>query len=573
MARTKQSPKKKPGQKTAARKARGLATDLPVFVERACEFSDDPKCLDNAVWVVRALKQELIGGAGTVGNLWQELTDQINALCRKKEGRRRIEGDWLLLFVGYVMSKEPEMMEFWKNECHDIFWVEAGFDISEKPSQGTLWNRFTEMEKPEIVAAISEAADALIQNAMRHDEEIGQVVHIDATGFESRAIPHHACEDPETCAYAHGPKTVEAAATSTIKKARWKEVHEAPTIGLRHPDAAPVVEVRPKAKRGTFKKFVTINGHRCGLHDKDAGVRAYTNPDGSNKEFWVGGYDIVAVDAKYGGKLQGVIAPADRQECNLYFPLMRRLERTIKKWPDAVTSDRGQSLNKIFRFNTRRGIASVFPFRRQTDALTREDMRYEEIDEHGVVRCPYCGSECEQLRFELRRSGQTVDPTFHVRCKLGLTDECKKVQIVHPDDLPNGYRLLIPLSRLTERYHALKSMHRNAEHTFRHQRQRYRTEGNDETGKLKRFGTDVHVLRCEVARMVEWFRLSVRFGWLGSERRIKHVNEIIRRGHRKLASVRSSRARRGLALPYGVQAHRLGFAPTPDVPPPRPPKT
>ena len=33
----------------------------------------------------------------------------------------------------------------------------------------------------------------------------------------------------------------------------------------------------------------------------------------------------------------------------------------VEKWPTAVTGDRGQSLEKIFRFNTRRGIASVFP--------------------------------------------------------------------------------------------------------------------------------------------------------------------------------------------------------------------
>jgi hypothetical protein len=566
-------PIKKPGQKKAARKARGHATDLPVFVAGACEFSDDPQGLDNAVWVVQAIKRELIGGAGPVGNLWQELRETIDGICRKKEGRRRVQGDWLLLFVGYVMSKQPEMMEFWKNGAYEVFWVEAGFDITKKPSDGTLWNRFTEMEKPEVIQAISAAADQMIRNAMTHDPEIGQVWHIDATGYHSRAIPHHACEDPASCDRCKDPKSAEVATSRTVKQGRWAEAEEPPVMHTRHPDAAPVIEVPQKTMRGAFKQFVKIGGHRFGLYDKDAGVRAYTNPDGTNKEFWIGGYDIIAVDGKYGAKLQGLIAPANRQECNLYFPLMRKAHKTLGRWPEAVTADRGHSIKKIFRFNTRRGIASVFPFRKTTETLSREDMRYAEIDEHGVVRCDHCGGECEQLRFELRPSGTSVDPTFHLRCKLGLTEECKKVQIKHPDDIPNGWRLLIPLSRLTESYHALKAAHRNMEHVFRHQRQRYRTIGNDETGKLKRFGTDVHELRCEVARLVEWFRLSVRFGWLGSERRIKHVHQIVRRGHRKLASVLSARARRGLGLPYGMQAHRLGFAPSPDVPPPRPPKT
>lgn len=79
-------------------------------------------------------------------------------------------------------------------------------------------------------------------------------------------------------------------------------------------------------------------------------------------------------------------------------------------------------------------------------------MRFEQIDEHGVVRCQWCGSECEQERFELRRNGAAPRPTFHVRCKLRLTDECDgKVQIIHPEDLPEGWRLLLPLSRLDER--------------------------------------------------------------------------------------------------------------------------
>lgn len=108
------------------------------------------------------------------------------------------------------------------------------------------------------------------------------------------------------------------------------------------------------------------------------------------------------------------------------------------------------------------------------------------------------------------------------------------------------------------------------EHTFRHQRQRYRTIGNDETGKLKRFGTDVHALRCEVARLVEWFRLSVRFGWLDSERRIKRVREVLRRGHRAVTNLRFARTRRGLAVPYGTQAFRLRWAASPEVPPPNP---
>ena len=48
----------KKGNGGKPRKQRNHADRLPVFIESACEFSDDPKCLDNAVWIVRAIQQE-----------------------------------------------------------------------------------------------------------------------------------------------------------------------------------------------------------------------------------------------------------------------------------------------------------------------------------------------------------------------------------------------------------------------------------------------------------------------------------------------------------------------------------
>lgn len=293
--------------------------------------------------------------------------------------------------------------------------------------------------------------------------------------------------------------------------------------------------------------------------------------------------DRWGVDGKYGAKLQGVIAPAGKQEFNLYFPLMRRTHQTVGSWPDAATGDSGLCINKIFRFNTRRGIASVFPFRKPHAGIkTREYMRSERIDEHGIVRCDHCGGETEQESFQLLKSGKTTRPIFVVRCKLQLEEECKASQTVDPEkllpattqydkrSLSNAWRLLLPVPRTEERYHALKNSRKNMEHVFRHQRQRHRTIGADETGKLKRFGMGAHVLRCEVARLLEWFRLSIRFGWIGNEARPGKFVLIVRRGAKALASTNASRIRRGLQLPYGRQAFRRGWAPTADVPPPKP---
>lgn len=303
----------KKGGNGKPRKLRKHAEQLPVFIANACEFSDDPECLDNAVWVVRAIKRELISGGGPVGNLWQELHERIDAPCGKKEG-------------------------------------------------------FTELEAPEIVAPIGEAADALIRNAMKHDPDIGNNVGIDASGFHSRAVLHHCCIEPVACEQAQGLKHIDIATSRTVKESRWDEANEPPEVSLRHKESARVVAIRtgnPKRDDESvlqgYDKVIQISGHWYGLHDSQAAVRSYKQSHGTTKESWIGGYDIIAVDLKYGAKLQGLVAPNDRQECNLYFPLMRKLEQTIQKWPEAVTGDRGQSLKKIFRFNTRRGIASVSP--------------------------------------------------------------------------------------------------------------------------------------------------------------------------------------------------------------------
>ena len=98
------------------------------------------------------------------------MRDHLTAVCQKKEGARRIAGDRLLPFVASVLDKEPEDAGVLEREQH-TYWIEAGLDLTTKPSHGTVWNRFTELEKPEILAKINEIADRLIRNARTHDPE------------------------------------------------------------------------------------------------------------------------------------------------------------------------------------------------------------------------------------------------------------------------------------------------------------------------------------------------------------------------------------------------------------------
>ena len=104
------------------------------------------------------------------------------------------------------MSKQPEMQEFWKNSIYNGFWIEAGFDLDPKPSHGTLWNRFAELEKPEIVAKVAEIADRLIRNAIDARRRTSAAsVHIDASRLPQPRDPATTpAPTRTTCSYAEG---------------------------------------------------------------------------------------------------------------------------------------------------------------------------------------------------------------------------------------------------------------------------------------------------------------------------------------------------------------------------------
>src|SRR5262245_46749504 len=87
-----------------------------------------------------------------------------------------------------------------------------------------------------------------------------------------------------------------------------------------------------------------------------------------------------------------------------------------------------------------------------------------------------------------------------------------------PDRRPD-WRILIPLSRASELYHALRHSHQSYEHVHRHWRDRYSCAGKNLESRLKRRGLGAQQLRSDAALVIEWFRLCLRHGWLGSARR------------------------------------------------------
>lgn len=546
---------------TTATRRRRNAWEQPVeYLPTATEFSADPDLVD-PLWLIESIKENLTTTAGD--GIWDEIRDATTFTNR--EGRKRKPGDWALLYTAFIAAGEPEMMKYWTPSEREAHWLAAGFD--ERLAFQTMYLRFTELEADRCIDAFEAGADKLVQIARANEPRIGRDVHYDASAFHTRAVLHHDCPDAATCKAAGGSprQTIERASDELVKEQRDAEHEQAPTEDGSVPNALE----ESADQTGRYPHYVMLGGHRYGYLDPDAGVRAYTKGKKLRKA-WLGGLAQYAVDGFTGGTLATNLFAANKNEWMEYATTAERVERALGCRPGLMTGDRGISIESVFEWNTRRGIASAIPFRMPNQKVDRQGLRCEEVDEHGVVRCQFCGGPCTQegprLGLMFTKSGE---PRIRVRCLSPNTPDCiVHTQIKDPAKIKYGWRLLVPISRMTERYHAARNTHNTFERIFHHTRQRYSAIGNNETGKLKRFGLQVHRLRCAVARFLEWYRICLRHGWIGNHGRINTREVRQRRGDRRLRSTLLTRRERGLNIPYGPPAWALGLVPDPSVPPP-----
>jgi hypothetical protein len=124
------------------------------------------------------------------------------------------------------------------------------------------------------------------------------------------------------------------------------------------------------------------------------------------------------------------------------------------------------------------------------------------------------------------------------------------------------WRLLQPINRTEQLYHDLLQAHSNKESLFHHWRHRYAVAGNDFAERPKRRqSVPCQALRAAAGLLVEWLRLCLRHGWLGSHRTINRADIEVREGGRgDWAKVWESRRDLDLDLPYGPKALDLGYA-------------
>ena len=221
------------------------------------------------------------------------------------------------------------------------------------------------------------------------------------------------------------------------------------------------------------------------------------------------------------------------------------LEIVLGRRPNAVVGDRGYSVSKVFRLNSERGIASVFPWRKSNQNDHKVDGYVS--DRHGVPRCKHCGAPTEFVRFS-----PDPKPRLWFRCLGAQTPECVPEQTIA---CAKNWRALLLLWRNDPVYMELRDTHGEFEAVHDYWRDRYKVAAASLGQRPKRRGRDWQQLRASAALFVEWLRICSREGWLGDERtNCKQAHARMQKGARAAVHLRDFRTRIGLNAPYGPKA-------------------
>ena len=516
--------------------SRRSTSHLPRVLEGATRFTEDRNEL-NSLWVVTTLKAH--------PQFWGPVRKAL-AQADSRFGRPRLPGDWALAYMAFVFSKIPDVQPWWGQAGHSI-WRHAGF--RERPSYAVTHRRFAELEQ--YAGAFEEVVQKLVRQAGRHTGgEVGRYLHVDGTEAETHARLKHCCPSDAPCRNRRSAIRVTAGeSVNAVRDERHERAREPEpdTIALNAPDlgdAEAVVE-----RNGAIR--IKLKDCWYELLDPSAGVRAYTR-GGTVRKFWVGFYNAKAVDHYTGAPVAVHITSASVQEHISYPDLYKKAVGATGRSPEAVVADRGYAISSVFEHNTRRGVASVMPWRRPNQhILSRAEMDTDRYDRHGIVRCKYCGGPTRFVRFSEKGP---AGPRLWVRCTTpGERDDCtSREQTVR---CAEDWRMLLPMWRTDETYLALRASHSRYERVHHSWRRRYRVGEDNHSQRPKRRGRDCQQLRANAALAIEWLIISWREGWLGSARRLRRFGEqIVERAVEAVAGLKSRRVLYGLEQPYGHKA-------------------
>jgi hypothetical protein len=460
----------------------------------------------------------------------------------------------------------------WWNETTTEFWRACGF--KRKPQWQTVYSNFVRLEQHED--AFAECVARMVQHAVKKsDGLVGFDMHFDSTEAETNARLIHDCRPGDGCKQAFGwnknrytGKSARAVSAEETTGRVQAERHRLTADEVSEDEAElmlgdPENKLEWNEETRTLRIKVGKLGCWFRVLDTEAGVRAYSK-NGKATRFWLGYYNMKAIDHYTGAPVAVHVTSASIQEYHAYPELFAKATSATGKMPRAVVADRGFSVESIFRHNTEHGVASVIPYRK----VPHEEGRPSTLafDEDGIPRCKGCRGETKLVRF----NESNPEPRIWFRCLAPEQGNaaCAKEQSIYCKE---GWRQLLPLWRNTEAYWALRDSHDEYERVHIHWRQRYTVAGDNFSNRPKRRGRACQQLRANAALIIEWLRILWREGWLGSARRTSGA-EVVRTAVTQLGKRLQRRMDRGLHMPYGAaMIAALNGKPPPGAEPEPPP--
>lgn len=239
--------------------------------------------------------------------------------------------------------------------------------------------------------------------------------------------------------------------------------------------------------------------------DISAGARSLRGPGGKVKRFWVGYNNLKAVDHHTGAVMATTMIPADVNESKAYPEFLNQIIENSGQLPRAVVGDRGFSLNEVYELNTKAGILTATPWRKHKPNEDRDIVGTDYYDQHGVPLCQKCGGPGRQTRFQ---AGEK--PRIWFQCENG----CGEGSVV----CSKGWRYLLPVSRESETYLALRHSHSHYEKAHWRWRDQWLVGPDNPSNRPRRRGIGCQELRAQAALLIEWLLVCCREGWLGGPR-------------------------------------------------------
>ncbi|HEX5557618.1 MAG TPA: hypothetical protein VFX13_08365 [Gaiellales bacterium] len=527
------------------------------FQPEATEFSDDIE-LSNPEIVIRKLREH--------PEFLRPLEEAT--YFDSREGRPRIEGSWALVMIGFVMSRYVDVHPFIVAQLRNAsFWDACGFTVV--PSYPTAHRRLTELE--ERADAFWAAAVPIIQQARKHEPRIGKVLHADGTPFRTNARLHHDCPDPVACRAARKKARAKIMPSLSYQEEKehrqlWQDASLEEAEKLDEESLPEKTEEDPRVGG----RYYWFRGHRYWSRDAQAGVRTYAKKRAPYS--WQGGILNALTCAFTNATIVPKVIPADEGELGNYPELIDRLLEIMgEETPDVVSGDKALAFNRIFELNTKLGSETVAPKRVKKEGQSIADgYRETWVDEDNVLRCQHCGGPTTTNGPGLGPdTTRTAAPRLRYRCRLGLTPECRK-RTPQYVDRSKSWLQATAINRTDALYHAVRSSHETLEKVHDDIRDRYAASGKTPPQTPKRPGIRWQELRVNAAFFIQWFRICLRHGWLGSWKRINTLPVQYRTARDRHLKTLNRRRRAGLDLPYGPIARALGLSPPEPIPPPIP---